>query len=495
MDFVVRNWRTLFPPEPPKSDNALKFGLIGAANIAPSALIRPAKSHPEVTIQGVAARDRKKAAAFATKHRIPQVYDSYEALLNDPNIDAVYIALPNGLHFEWAMRALAQGKHVLLEKPSVNNGDEATRLFTSPLVRQPRVDGSPPPLLLEAFHFRFQPTWQYFLSLLDRPNINFANAVAKVPGFFFKKDDIRFRYNLGGGSMMDLGTYNFAALRDVFQAEPEACLSCVVRKCAAPHELCDAAATTRFRFPGGHLGMAECDLQANTLIPHIPTVEVQHHPIAVAVNAVPGLKPPPKVPDGYELVRERRITLYNFILCGFWHRIDIEDEYKVRRIDNHQIVYGRWQKKTSKKAYTFKDAGIDQPGEPFWLSYRHQLEQFVNRVRTRPGSGLWVSHDDSRNQARMIDMAYKETDLPLRPASQFQLQQQAAQPQQGAPQQAEPQQAEPQQEELQQAEPQQDAPQQNETAHHEQEQVVPGHGEPQQTVPDPGPAEPNTPAN
>lgn len=85
------------------------------------------------------------------------------ALLDDPAIDAVYIPLPNGLHFEWTLKALAKGKHVLLEKPSTSNAEEAEILFRSPLLSQPNA-----PVLMEAFHSRFSPAFDLFRTLLDR---------------------------------------------------------------------------------------------------------------------------------------------------------------------------------------------------------------------------------------------------------------------------------------------------------------------------------------
>ncbi|KAK5999085.1 D-xylose 1-dehydrogenase (NADP(+)) 2 [Cladobotryum mycophilum] len=135
--FLRRNWLIFNPPALKKQDSALKFGILGAANIAPMALFIPAKSHPEVIIYTVAARDKAKAEAYAKKHGIPHVSDSYEAILDDPEVDVVYIPLPNGLHFEWTLRALAKGKHVLLEKPSTSNAAEAEILFKSPSSRSP----------------------------------------------------------------------------------------------------------------------------------------------------------------------------------------------------------------------------------------------------------------------------------------------------------------------------------------------------------------------
>ena len=106
----------------------LRIGILGAARIAPMALIRPARQVPAAHIVAVAARDPQRAAAFARKHAIAAALPSYEALIGDPQIDAVYNPLPNSLHCEWSIRALRAGKHVLCEKPIASNAAEAERM-------------------------------------------------------------------------------------------------------------------------------------------------------------------------------------------------------------------------------------------------------------------------------------------------------------------------------------------------------------------------------
>ncbi|HXL63320.1 MAG TPA: Gfo/Idh/MocA family oxidoreductase, partial [Mycobacterium sp.] len=91
----------------------LRIGILGAARIAPSALIKPARGNVEVVVAAVAARDASRARAFAAKHDITRVHESYGALIADPEIDAIYNPLPNGLHGRWTRAALAAGKHVL----------------------------------------------------------------------------------------------------------------------------------------------------------------------------------------------------------------------------------------------------------------------------------------------------------------------------------------------------------------------------------------------
>ena len=106
----------------------MQIGVLGAARIAPVALIKPAKENPDVVVAAVAARDASRAQAFAAKHGIGRVHDSYEALLADPDIDAIYIPLPNGLHGKWTRAALNANKHVLCEKPFTANAAEAREI-------------------------------------------------------------------------------------------------------------------------------------------------------------------------------------------------------------------------------------------------------------------------------------------------------------------------------------------------------------------------------
>ena len=328
--------------------------------------------------------------------------DECTDLLDDPSIDAAYIPLPASHHYQWALKAISKGKHVLLEKPAVVNATEAEGLFHSPLLQKPDA-----PILLEAFHFCFQPTWQYFLSLVDRPNIKLVTAVAKLPSYMIPRDGIKFDYAMGGGNILDLGTYPIYAVRQIMGSEPEECTKCKVRTPPPPRELCDEAADASFVFSGGRIGEVITDLRAS--VTTIPTfkITVLHNEIAVEDKSLP---------NGQIQTRVRKIGLNNFLVAAAWHRIDIEDEFIVRQGKGGPVVK-RWTKKQSKKVYTFKDAGIDQPSEPFWTSYRHQLEQFVNHIRRREGSGLWISNEDSLAQAKAIDTAYEKSGLPLRRTS------------------------------------------------------------------------------
>ncbi|KAL7624145.1 hypothetical protein AAE478_005702 [Parahypoxylon ruwenzoriense] len=402
-----RNWLILNPPEVPKSTSPLRFGILGAADIAPQALIIPAKSHPDVVVQTVAARDPKKAKAYAQKHGIPDVAETYQDILDKPGIDCVYIPLPNGLHFEWALRALKAGKHVLLEKPSVNNTAEAEALFTNRLLSGPGA-----PVLLEAAHYLFHPAWTVFMSYVAPAQVASARAVLWVPRWKFAADDIRYRYELGGGALMDLGAYTASALARVFGAVAEECEECVTQS-GTYDERCDRLFRARYRFPGGGRGEMEGDLKA-PLDRLSPDIHVVHRPVVVS-SANAGID----VPAGHEVVRTRKVKFATFVIPSYLHSIQVDDEFALRRIGADVAdVVKRWTRSKTVKAYAFREAGIDQPGEPHWITYRYQLEQFVNRVRGREVQ-QWVDGADSINTMKMIDMAYTAAKLPLRPTSEY----------------------------------------------------------------------------
>ncbi len=131
------------------TDDIIRIGVLGAARIAPMALIRPARQSTSVTVAAIAARDPERARRFAGKHGIATVHTSYEEMIADPEIDAIYNPLPNGLHGRWTIAAVRAGKHVLCEKPFTANADEA-RAVQDAIRDSGRV-------VMEAFHYRYHP--------------------------------------------------------------------------------------------------------------------------------------------------------------------------------------------------------------------------------------------------------------------------------------------------------------------------------------------------
>ncbi|KAI0469847.1 putative oxidoreductase [Xylariaceae sp. FL0804] len=403
---LSRVYTAFSPAAVEKKSDAIRVGILGAAKIAPLAIITPAKSHPEVIVQAVSARDRRRAEEFAQKHGVPEVKDTYQEMLDDPNIDAIFIPLPNNLHYEWSARAIRAGKHVLLEKPSSSNATEANMLFNMPELSQPNA-----PVLLEAFHNRFHPAVQTFLSFINPADVVHVHTDSMIPFLLTDKNGIEFNYSLSGGSMMMMGTYNFALLRMIFADEPAECVSCEPRVFGdGVHDRCDYDFKATFRFPNG--GLAEA---TNTL-----RGPILWKPSEARVTMREVSVPDKELPATQEKMRTRKVTLHGFIHAFIWHRIDVQDTFVIRQKADRQPVK-KWVEKKSHKAYSYKEVGgkvAGVPGEDWWMSYRYQLEDFVNAIKGRK-THFWVDGPDSINQMKMLDMAYEKSGLGLRPTSSF----------------------------------------------------------------------------
>lgn len=193
--------------------DTVRMASLGAARITPNALIRPARSTEGVEVLAVAARDQHRARAFATKHGIPRVHESYEALLDDPDIDAVYNPLPNGLHGYWTLAALRAGKHVLCEKPFTANAEEAAEVAHA-------ADASGR-VVMEAFHWRYHPLAQRLKELIDSEAIGRLRRIESWVCFPLPfASDIRYRLDLAGGATMDAGCYAINIVRALTGSEP-----------------------------------------------------------------------------------------------------------------------------------------------------------------------------------------------------------------------------------------------------------------------------------
>ncbi len=192
----------------------VRIGVLGAARIVPSALLAPAKNTPQVEVTAIAARNPQRAQAFARKHAIPRVLSSYEEVIADPEIDAIYIPLPNGLHAPWAIKALEAGKHVLCEKPFASNAEEAQAMADA-AERSGRI-------LMEAFHYRYHPLAARMKAIVASGELGKIQHIETwicfplpAPG------NIRYNYDLGGGATMDAGCYAIHMLRFLAGDEPE----------------------------------------------------------------------------------------------------------------------------------------------------------------------------------------------------------------------------------------------------------------------------------
>src|SRR3569833_1213707 len=235
---------------------SLRIGILGAARIAPAALVKPASSSSEVDVVAIAARSLERAQTFAARHGIPRTHSSYEALLAEPDIDAVYNPLPNGLHGRWTRAALEAGKHVLCEKPFTANAAEAREIA--------RVAEASGRVVMEAFHYRYHPLALRVEELVASGELGTLERVETALSFPLPKfSDIRYDYALAGGATMDAGCYAVHMARTFGGGETPSVVSASAKLRSSR---VDRAMTAELKFPSGHTGRVECSMWSSSLL-------------------------------------------------------------------------------------------------------------------------------------------------------------------------------------------------------------------------------------
>ncbi len=325
--------------------HTLRIGTLGAASITGSALIGPARQIDNVEVVAVAARDLARAKTFAQKHSISRVHESYKALLADPEIDAVYNPLPNSHHGPWSIRALEAGKHVLCEKPMASNAAEAQQMADAS-ARTGRV-------LAEAFHWRYHALAARIREVMDSGEIGRLRRVEASLCFPLPtSNDIRWRYELAGGALMDAGCYAVSLVRFLADAEPD--VMAARAKTRRPNV--DRLMEIDLAFPDGVEGFVRTSMWSR-------------HLLSVSARAIG---------DAGEL----RVT--NPVMPHLFHRLTIH------------TAAGRRREK------------IDGPP-----TYVAQLGAFRDWVAGGPAMPTDAAHGVAN--MRVIDAAYQAAGLPLRP--------------------------------------------------------------------------------
>lgn len=381
LGFIKRNRTLANPPAARKAEDAIRFGLLGASRIGPNSVILPAKSHPGVIIAAVASRDPAKAEQYAKEHAIPKTYsgkDCYQKLVDDPAVDAIYVGLPNGLHFEWTMRALKAGKHVLVEKPCADTAVEARTLFD--------YAASKGLVLLEGYHYRFHPAVQRVKEIVDSGELGKIKsmhselAVPYLRGSIILKDDVRYDYGLGGGATMDMGVYTLSAIRYMASSNPLEITSAT----AAGHEKdptrIDRGMEATYSFPSSITADTLVDLRLPSWGPFGLFPQGPKNSLTVKL-------------EGGE------VYYFGLVLPHNFHSIKVRPTKGKGRVE---------------KYYRFKTGY----GEEWWSSYRYQLEAFVDRVNGREPHD-WITADESITQMEWIEKIYAKAGMPSRPTSSY----------------------------------------------------------------------------
>ena len=367
--------------------------MLSAAAINYTAIIDPVQTHPGAILSGIAAREISRAQAQIDQYKLGptcKAYGSYLELLQDPNIDAVYIPVPNGLHCEWAIKAMEAGKHVLIEKPVTSNADEARR------VRE--IAAKTSKVALEAFHWRFHPAAHRVKSIIEGGKYGSPRKIYArlklLPGTV-GKDDIRLKYDLGGGACMDL-TYVFSA--SSYFASPD------ITKCkfnvleATPRvnstdKRVDEAMDSKFVVEQDDKQPVECHVQCDLIMPNlfgfIPRVWMAS-PIATI-----------------ELERAK-IEFDNFNIPAYSHSITVTE-----KDDEGQLT----SRKKTEKCYSGGPQWRTR-GQDWWTTYRYQLEAFVSMVRAKEAGtdydGPWMALGESEKLMELINGVYDKAGLPRR---------------------------------------------------------------------------------
>jgi predicted dehydrogenase len=196
------------------SSSKVRWGVLGASHFALMAAIPAMQKAPLVELRALASRSLDKAKQAAAQVNVPVAYGSYEELLSDPEIEAIYNPLPNNLHVPWSIKAARAGKHVLCEKPIALTAAEAAELA--------QVQQETGKIIAEAFMVRYHPQWEAVVELVKSGRIGEVRAVQTAFSYTNKDlENIRNQKDVGGGAMYDIGGYAINTARLVFGTEPK----------------------------------------------------------------------------------------------------------------------------------------------------------------------------------------------------------------------------------------------------------------------------------
>lgn len=228
---------------------SFRFGILGTGNIARQFATGVAVSR-RGTVSAVGSRSPEKAQAFAIQFQIAQSYGDYASVLSDPNVDGVYISLPNTMHHEWTLKALAAGKHVLCEKPLAVNSDEAQEMFAA-AKKYGRV-------LIEAFMYRAHPQTQRAIDIIRAGELGEVKLIRTSFCYRTRKIDgnIRFDPQLAGGALMDIGCYCTDFARLITGEEPVDVYAVATKHATGV----DESVAGLLRFPSGIAAQFSCGM-------------------------------------------------------------------------------------------------------------------------------------------------------------------------------------------------------------------------------------------
>ncbi len=326
----------------------VRWGILSTAKIGREKVIPAMQNSALVDVLAISSRNQGKAEEIAGKLGIPRAYGSYEELLKDPEIDAIYNPLPNHMHLEWTIKSLEAGKHVLCEKPIGMDSREAETL-TGAGKKFPELK------LMEAFMYRFHPQWQKTLELVQKGSIGKIRAVHSF--FSYNNLDpvnIRNRVEAGGGALMDIGCYCISFPRFLLGKEPQRVSAYIDRD---PVMKTDRLTSGILDFSDGVTSSFSCSTQ---LMPYQRTQVLGTEgriEIEIPVNAPPD--------------KETRIWM---------HKKDSTEEFVFEAVDQYTL-----------QADEFSRAILENLAVPIPMEDAVNNMKVIDAVRESAGSGNWTN--------------------------------------------------------------------------------------------------------
>jgi predicted dehydrogenase len=363
----------------PKEKYTLRIGVLSTANINPTALCNPARLLPNIEIVAIAARSKEQATAFALKHDIPRVLDSYDDIINDPNIDAIYNPLPNSLHHEWTIKAVRAGKHVLCEKPFTSNAEEAQNV--NRVLQEKNANGGAntpeqrfkgPIVVLEAFHWRVHPHALRVKEILRSGvlgRITHTSTSFHVSDLVLASTNIRFNHTLSGGAVMDLGAYAVSSSRWVSlnDEDEEPTVISATPTVSAGNEKIDNTMRAVLKYPNGVISNISCGYEGY------------------------------KFSSTISIIGEKgTLETFNFVMPSLYHYITLTTEKEGKKNIVTETAYGN--------------------GHP---TYAYQLEAFRKAVSGELTRDQWkdvgiTSAEEAIKNMKIIDQIYEKSGLGKR---------------------------------------------------------------------------------
>jgi predicted dehydrogenase len=299
----------------------LRIGVLGAARIAPSAIIFPAHATGHQLV-AVGARDKARAGEFAKQYQIEKAYGSYQEVIDDPDVDLVYNALHNGGHGPWNIRALAAGKHVLSEKPSASNAAEAKEVEKA-VAKSGKI-------FMEGFHYYYHPVFQRLLAIIKSGEIG---EVIKVESALLiprpDESDLRLNFDLAGGSMMDVGCYALHSQRMICQLIADGEPTIVKAEANAADGKVDTKLYFQLKYPNGVAALAKGDFESGAMQAPL-TVTGSKGSVHLPNFVVSGWDPRVIVEVGGQKRVEHlpSISTYTYQLIAFADAVDLGKPFK-----------------------------------------------------------------------------------------------------------------------------------------------------------------------